>query len=131
MILQKIQPERKDLFFKDLSASVSASPAKEAFVFVHGYNESFEDAAIRTAQLAYDFGFKGAPIFYSWPSEGRLLGYFGRSIRAVSARLPLASQRNLRYQKPPRVVPRPRPAQTQNTAWTGRSTPPPANAPPS
>jgi esterase/lipase superfamily enzyme len=76
MILQRIQPERKDLFFKDLSASVSASPAKEAFVFVHGYNVSFEDAAIRTAQLSYDFGFKGAPIFYSWPSEGRLLGYF-------------------------------------------------------
>lgn len=76
MILQRIQPERKDLFFRDVSTSVSASPAKEAFVFVHGYNVRFEDAAIRTAQLAYDFGFKGAPIFYSWPSEGRLLGYF-------------------------------------------------------
>jgi esterase/lipase superfamily enzyme len=36
---------------------------------------SFEDAAIRTAQLAYDFGFKGAPIFYSWPSRGSLFGY--------------------------------------------------------
>jgi predicted acyltransferase len=31
----------------------------------------------------------------------------------VSARLPLASQRNPRYQKPPRVVPRSRPAQAQ------------------
>jgi esterase/lipase superfamily enzyme len=54
---------------------VAASPGKEAFVFVHGYNVSFEDAAIRTAQLAYDFGFKGAPIFYSWPSRGSLFGY--------------------------------------------------------
>ncbi len=76
MILQKVESAQKDRFFKDVSGSVSASPAKQAFVFVHGYNVSFEDAAIRTAQLAYDFGFKGAPIFYSWPSEGRLLGYF-------------------------------------------------------
>ena len=76
MILQKVESEQKDRFFRNVSTSVSASPAKEAFVFVHGYNVSFEDAAIRTAQLAYDFGFKGAPIFYSWPSEGRLLGYF-------------------------------------------------------
>jgi esterase/lipase superfamily enzyme len=75
MILQAVRPEQKDRFFRDVSASVSMSPAKEAFVFVHGYNVSFEDAAIRTAQLAYDFGFRGAPIFYSWPSEGRLLGY--------------------------------------------------------
>jgi len=76
MILQKVESEQKDRFFRDVSGSVSASPAKEAFVFVHGYNVSFEDAAIRTAQLAYDFGFKGAPIFYSWPSRGSLLGYF-------------------------------------------------------
>ncbi len=76
MILQKVESEQKDRFFRDVSGSVSATPAKEAFVFVHGYNVSFEDAAIRTAQLAYDFGFKGAPIFYSWPSTGSLLGYF-------------------------------------------------------
>ena len=76
MILQKVESEQRDRFFRDVSGSVSASPAKEAFVFVHGYNVSFEDAAIRTAQLAYDFGFKGAPIFYSWPSRGSLLGYF-------------------------------------------------------
>jgi esterase/lipase superfamily enzyme len=76
MILQKVESEQKDLFFREVSGSVSASPAKDAFVFVHGYNVSFEDAAIRTAQLAYDFGFKGAPIFYSWPSKDSLLGYF-------------------------------------------------------
>jgi esterase/lipase superfamily enzyme len=76
MILQRVQSEQKTVFFREVSGSVSASPTKEAFVFVHGYNVSFEDAAIRTAQLAYDFGFKGAPIFYSWPSKSSLLGYF-------------------------------------------------------
>ncbi len=75
MVLQKVESEEKARFLKDVAGMVAASPGKEAFVFVHGYNVSFEDAAIRTAQLAYDFGFKGAPIFYSWPSRGSLFGY--------------------------------------------------------
>jgi esterase/lipase superfamily enzyme len=75
MVLQKVAPESKDAFFNQVSSAVSSSPSKDAFVFIHGYNVSFEDAAIRTAQLAYDFGFKGAPILYSWPSKGSLLGY--------------------------------------------------------
>jgi esterase/lipase superfamily enzyme len=48
---------------------------REAFVFVHGFSVSFEDAARRTAQLAYDLKFKGAPIFFSWPSQGQFLDY--------------------------------------------------------
>lgn len=75
IVLQKVESEAKTQFMKDVAGMVAASPGKEAFVFVHGYNVSFEDAAIRTAQLAYDFGFKGAPIFYSWPSRGSLFGY--------------------------------------------------------
>ena len=75
MVLQKVAPESKDVFFSQVSAAVSSAPSKDAFVFIHGYNISFEDAAIRTAQLTYDFGFKGAPIFYSWPSKGSILGY--------------------------------------------------------
>ena len=75
MVLQKVSVEPKADFFHDVSGLVAKSPDKEAFVFVHGYNVSFEDAAIRTAQLTYDFGFKGAPILYSWPSKASLLGY--------------------------------------------------------
>jgi esterase/lipase superfamily enzyme len=75
MILQKVMPESKDVFFNQVSSAVSSSPSKDAFVFIHGYNMSFERAAIRTAQLTYDLGFKGAPILYSWPSKGSLLGY--------------------------------------------------------
>ena len=55
-------------FFSELQSRVASSAAKQAFVFIHGYNVSFEDAARRTAQLAYDLGFDGAPILYSWPS---------------------------------------------------------------
>lgn len=44
-------------------------------MFVHGYNVSFEDAARRTGQIAYDLAFVGAPIFYSWPSNGNKIDY--------------------------------------------------------
>jgi len=35
----------------------------------------FEDAVYRTAQIAYDLDFDGAPILYSWPSVGSLATY--------------------------------------------------------
>ena len=62
-------------FFKQVSAIVTQSRRKSAFVFVHGYNVAFDDAIHRTAQLAYDLAFDGAPILYSWPSVGTEIGY--------------------------------------------------------
>ena len=47
----------------------------DIFVFVHGYNVSFEDALRRTGQLVFDLQFKGAAIAYSWPSEERVQDY--------------------------------------------------------
>jgi esterase/lipase superfamily enzyme len=65
----------RDEFFGDVAARVRASPKSNAFIFVHGYNVTFEDAARRTAQISYDLGFEGAPVFYSWPSQGRTVEY--------------------------------------------------------
>lgn len=62
-------------FYNELSGLVAASRTHAAFVFVHGYNVPFESAVYRTAQLAYDLGFDGAPILYSWPSTGTEIGY--------------------------------------------------------
>jgi esterase/lipase superfamily enzyme len=44
-------------------------------VFIHGYNVSFEDAARRAAQLAYDLEFAGIPMLYSWPSVESVAKY--------------------------------------------------------
>lgn len=65
----------KDKFFSNVTAHIRQSPKKNAFVFVHGYNVTFEDAARRTAQITYDLGFDGAPVFYSWPSQGNIPSY--------------------------------------------------------
>lgn len=75
VVLLDVKPEPADRFMEALRTRVEGSPEKEAFVFVHGYNVTFEAAAQRTAQMAYDLKFPGAPIFYSWPSQGKLLDY--------------------------------------------------------
>ncbi len=58
-----------------LRAMIGRSTKKEAFVFVHGFHVSFDDALLRTAQLSRDLGFDGAPISYSWPSKNSLVRY--------------------------------------------------------
>jgi esterase/lipase superfamily enzyme len=47
----------------------------QAVVFVHGYNNAFDYALYRTAQMAYDLKFDGAAFLYSWPSLGDFSGY--------------------------------------------------------
>ncbi len=80
-----VEPTNKDVCVADVKMEdvatlmgrvkqqVDSSPEKEAFVFIHGFNVTFDDAAMRTAQIAYDLDFHGAPIFYSWPSQGTVL----------------------------------------------------------
>ena len=62
-------------FFHRISERAGQARLREAFVFVHGYNTSFEDAVLRTGQIAYDLQFAGAPILFSWPSRANLGAY--------------------------------------------------------
>lgn len=65
----------RDDFDKRVKEYIQNSEKKSAFVFVHGYNVSFEDAALRTAQIAIDLDLKSVPSFFSWPSQGKLQNY--------------------------------------------------------
>ncbi len=73
--LQSVEEVDPNGFYEQLQERVGCSPRKDAFVFVHGFNVSFDEAAKRTAQIAYDLSFEGAPIFFSWPSQGSPLEY--------------------------------------------------------
>jgi len=75
VVLMNVRRQEPNEFYAELNQRIAQSDRKEAFVFVHGYNVTFENAARRTAQLAHDLHFDGAPIFYSWPSQGGLLQY--------------------------------------------------------
>jgi esterase/lipase superfamily enzyme len=48
---------------------------RDAVIFVHGYNVSFADAALRAAQIGFDLSIRGAMTFFSWPSQGATSGY--------------------------------------------------------
>jgi esterase/lipase superfamily enzyme len=75
VLLDEVTPLAKDDFLRVLRQEIQGSPSKDVFIFVHGYNNSFEDTARRTAQLAYDLDFDGTPIMYSWPSQASLTAY--------------------------------------------------------
>jgi esterase/lipase superfamily enzyme len=62
-------------FFDDIRHLAARSDEQDALVFVHGYNVEFDNAVRRTAQLAYDLGFKGPAVAFSWPSQATLAGY--------------------------------------------------------
>jgi esterase/lipase superfamily enzyme len=62
-------------FTRQVRAQLDECDVRQALVFVHGYNVTFPDAAIRAAQIAYDLNFTGVPMLYSWPSKGVPLGY--------------------------------------------------------
>ena len=69
VVLLSVDETEHGAFLQELSSSIAQSTEKQAFVFIHGFNTSFEEAARRTAQVAYDLGFHVAPILYSWPSK--------------------------------------------------------------
>lgn len=75
VVVTRVTKETEPEFYHDVSSKLQASGSRRALVFVHGFNVTFTDAARRTAQIAYDLGFDGAPILYSWPSQGSVDGY--------------------------------------------------------
>jgi esterase/lipase superfamily enzyme len=75
VLLDKVTPLPRDDFLRDLRQQIKASSSKDVFIFVHGFNSTFEDAARRAAQLVYDLDFDGTPMLYSWPSQGSATAY--------------------------------------------------------
>lgn len=57
-------------FFSNMKKDMDKAKNNDVFVFVHGFNVTFEDSVRRTAQLAHDLGYPGIPVTYSWPSQG-------------------------------------------------------------
>jgi esterase/lipase superfamily enzyme len=51
------------------------TPSKHVLVFVHGFNNRFEDAVFRYAQIVHDSGAAAVPVLFTWPSRGSVLAY--------------------------------------------------------
>jgi esterase/lipase superfamily enzyme len=69
------EPLEAGLFHAAVEKAIDRSPVKSTFVFIHGYNVSFDEAVLRTGQLAWDLKFRGPAVSYCWPSRGDVEGY--------------------------------------------------------
>jgi esterase/lipase superfamily enzyme len=65
---EQIQAEAERRFKEDLVARLARTPRKEVFIYVHGFNNSLEDAVLTTAELWHFLGREGVPICYTWPA---------------------------------------------------------------
>lgn len=70
VMLLDVSPMKPADFHRSVVARTGPTSQRNIFVFIHGFNVTFEDAVRRTAQIAYDLQFPGTPITYSWPSQG-------------------------------------------------------------
>lgn len=48
---------------------------RRVLIFVHGFNNGFEDAVYRFAQIAHDSHADAAPVLFTWPSRGSVFAY--------------------------------------------------------
>ena len=46
-----------------------------ALVFVHGFNNRYEDAVYRFAQIVHDSGADVVPVVFTWPSRASIFDY--------------------------------------------------------
>lgn len=51
------------------------TPSGRVLIFVHGFNNRFEDAVYRFAQIVHDSGADAAPVLFTWPSRARVFDY--------------------------------------------------------
>jgi esterase/lipase superfamily enzyme len=65
-----------DRFLDGAGDALASDASKRALLYIHGYNTTFEGAAIRAAQIGFDLGIRGVTAVFSWPSHGTLKGYF-------------------------------------------------------
>lgn len=75
VVLLASTPLKPSEWRKEVAQRATRLGGPGVLLFIHGYNTSFDDAALRTGQLAYDLAFAGPTVFFSWPSQGQAAKY--------------------------------------------------------
>jgi esterase/lipase superfamily enzyme len=83
VVLRAVERLASADFCTKLGRAVTDGGRGSVLVFLHGYRVTFEEAARRAAQFAFDIKFQGAVVLFSWPSLGITLGYFADEDRAT------------------------------------------------
>jgi esterase/lipase superfamily enzyme len=72
-------------FAKAVGADI-ALRGDRALVFVHGFNNGFDDGVYRLTQIAHDTKYPGTPVLFSWASSAKTTGYIYDKDSANAAR---------------------------------------------
>ena len=75
-------------FSSALTAEAKQTRRSKVLVFVHGFNNRFDEAVYRLAQIVHDSNAPAMPVLFSWPSRGevRLVAYTSDRESASSSR---------------------------------------------
>jgi esterase/lipase superfamily enzyme len=85
LVVRSIDPLPEQEFWASIAAAIKPDVEENSMLFfLHGFWQTFEQAAIRTAQLKYDLKIPHA-AFYSWPSKANLLAYLADSTSVEAA----------------------------------------------
>jgi esterase/lipase superfamily enzyme len=55
--------------------TLKTTKKRQVLVFIHGFNNRFDDAVFRFAQIVHDSDAPVVPILFTWPSQGSVLAY--------------------------------------------------------
>jgi len=58
----------RDEFRRIMQQQLEHTPRNEVFLYVHGYHNTFDDAAFAMAELWHFLGRIGVPVVYTWPA---------------------------------------------------------------
>lgn len=81
-----------ELFWSLLRETSAAMKVKERpTIFVHGFNNTFDQAVIRAAQIGYDLGLGQGISLFSWPSKGGVGSYSADEASSEASKYALAN----------------------------------------
>ncbi len=58
----------EEVFRHTLTEQLALTPRKEVFIYIHGFDNSFKDAAFVMAEFWHFLGRIGVPMIYTWPA---------------------------------------------------------------
>ena len=76
----------RDDFIEGVASAARNAERREVSVFVHGYNQNFEQALFRLAQMTADAHHQGASVLFAWPSQAQVAGYIADRDSAMISR---------------------------------------------
>ena len=74
-VARKVAQVEEADFDRWVRARAASLPKRRALVFVHGFNNRFDDAVFRFAQLVHDSNAAVVPVLFTWPSRANALAY--------------------------------------------------------